>query len=192
MNAALNTIADNREILYRQLLGNSPTCPNRDWLACILASWALGKSAMPDYLGLPSAAFQQLVDSYFPDRPLSDFKPTGKTADFSRMLEKDDLQQLLMRYARDDSEQTQSIAAIIVTACLGDDHLWQDLGLWNRAQLTQLLRYNFAELAEKNSHDMKWKKFIYKQLCEAEGLFVCRAPSCGVCIDYQKCYGSEE
>jgi NifQ. len=40
--------------------------------------------------------------------------------------------------------------------------------------------------------DMKWKKFIYKQLCEAEGLYVCRAPSCEVCKDYDQCFGKEE
>jgi nitrogen fixation protein NifQ len=39
---------------------------------------------------------------------------------------------------------------------------------------------------------MKWKKFLYKQLCEEEGLYVCRAPSCQVCVDYERCYGSEE
>jgi nitrogen fixation protein NifQ len=55
-----------------------------------------------------------------------------------------------------------------------------------------MLQYNFPELAAKNDQDMKWKKFLYKQLCEAEGLYLCRAPSCNVCIDYPKCYGSEE
>jgi nitrogen fixation protein NifQ len=55
-----------------------------------------------------------------------------------------------------------------------------------------MLQYKFPHLAEKNDQDMKWKKFLYKQLCEAEGLYFCRAPSCNVCIDYPKCYGSEE
>ena len=58
--------------------------------------------------------------------------------------------------------------------------------------VTALLQYNFPTLAAKNTHDMKWKKFLYKQLCEAEGLFLCRAPSCQVCADYGQCYGSEE
>jgi nitrogen fixation protein NifQ len=54
-----------------------------------------------------------------------------------------------------------------------------------------MLQYNFPELAAKNEKDMKWKKFLYKQLCEAEGLYLCRAPSCDVCIDYSKCFGPE-
>jgi len=55
-----------------------------------------------------------------------------------------------------------------------------------------MLHHNFPELAAKNVKDMKWKKFLYKQLCEAEGIYLCRAPSCEVCIDYPKCFGSEE
>ncbi|MFM8444786.1 MAG: nitrogen fixation protein NifQ, partial [Methylococcus sp.] len=35
-----------------------------------------------------------------------------------------------------------------------------------------------------------WKKFLYKQLCEAEGIYVCRAPSCGECVDYADCFPS--
>lgn len=191
MAAALQRI-DNREHLYWQLLANTLANNNREWLACMLASWATGNSALPDYLGLPCAVFQQLLHTYFPQSEHSNFAPLGKTADFSRMLEHDDLQQLLIGHARDDNQETQAIATVIVAGCLGSNHLWQDLGLWNRAQLTELLRYNFPELAARNNHDMKWKKFLYKQLCEAEGLYICRAPSCGMCIDYMKCYGSEE
>jgi nitrogen fixation protein NifQ len=51
---------------------------------------------------------------------------------------------------------------------------------------------NFEPLALRNDKDMKWKKFLYKQLCEAEGIYVCRAPSCEVCVDYDNCFGNEE
>lgn len=84
------------------------------------------------------------------------------------------------------------MAEILVAGCLGDDHLWQDLGLWSRQELSGLIAHNFPAIAARNSRDMKWKKFLYKQLCEAEGIYVCRAPSCDVCIDYPKCFGSEE
>ncbi|GBE11207.1 nifQ [bacterium BMS3Abin12] len=51
---------------------------------------------------------------------------------------------------------------------------------------------NFPELAARNDRNMKWKKFLYKQLCEREGIHACRAPSCQVCIDYAQCFGPEE
>ena len=35
----------------------------------------------------------------------------------------------------------------------------------------------------ENDHDMKWKKFLYKQLCIQEGVYLRRAPSCAVCCD---------
>jgi nitrogen fixation protein NifQ len=38
---------------------------------------------------------------------------------------------------------------------------------------------------------MKWKKFLYRQFCAREEIYVCPAPSCGVCKDYAKCFGPE-
>ena len=46
-------------------------------------------------------------------------------------------------------------------------------------------------LARANTGDMKWKKFLYRRLCANEGIYVCPAPSCGVCKDYAKCFGPE-
>jgi nitrogen fixation protein NifQ len=84
------------------------------------------------------------------------------------------------------------MAKIVTAACMANDHLWQDLGLWSRSDLSQLMQTNFPELAARNVHDMKWKKFIYKQLCEREEIRICRAPSCEVCADYDKCFGPED
>ncbi len=82
-------------------------------------------------------------------------------------------------------------AETVAVACLGDNHLWQDLQLASRAELSGLMRHWFPALVEKNRHDMKWKKFLYKQLCEREELFICKAPSCAVCADRAACFGPE-
>jgi len=84
------------------------------------------------------------------------------------------------------------MSVIVATGCMANDHLWQDLGLWSRRDLSELMARNFPTLAAKNDRDMKWKKFLYKQLCEREGVYLCRAPSCAVCCDYAKCFGPEE
>lgn len=89
-------------------------------------------------------------------------------------------------------ETEQWLAEIIAAACLGMDHLWQDMGLWSRKELSDLLQRNFPALAVLNDRDMKWKKFLYKQLCDQQGIYVCRAPSCDVCADYNVCFGPEE
>jgi nitrogen fixation protein NifQ len=156
------------------------------------ASWWAGQGVLPDYLGLEPEQFIALTEHFFPGCCIPEQAPSGSKLDFSRMLERDDLVQLLMHYSKPDILETDWIIGVIVAGCLGSDHLWQDLGLWSRSQLSAMLQYNFPALAAKNDQDMKWKKFLYKQLCEAEGLYLCRAPSCNVCIDYAKCYGSEE
>ncbi len=179
-------------VVYSRLKTSSLMSPNHEWLACMTASWCAGQSALPDYMGLEPDQFNKLKNNYFQDSFLPELAPSGIYNDFDRMLEREDLINLLTRYSKANTLEINWVIGIIVAGCLGNDHLWQDLGLWSRSQLTALLHFNFPELAAKNSMDMKWKKFLYKQLCEEEGLYVCRAPSCNVCIDYAKCYGPEE
>lgn len=192
MNAVLESHNDQREYIYHSLIDDSEDNPNKRWLGKILASWLQGQSVLPDYLGLEPAQFSLLLETFFPGSDIPSQAPSGIQLDYSRMLEKEDLIKLLQQFSREQSDDNAWIIGLIVSACLGSDHLWQDLGLWQRSDLSALLAYNFPTLAERNSKDMKWKKFLYKQLCEAEGLYLCRAPSCEVCADYANCFGPEE
>lgn len=180
-----------RQQHYDNLLACGDGASNCIWLTQILASWLAGESVLPDRLGLTAEQFQGLR-AHFTGCYLPEQAPSGSRLDFSRMLEKQDIEQLLRQFAGPGLVETEWLIAIIVAACLGSDHLWHDLGLWSRKELSAMLQYHFPELAARNVKDMKWKKFLYKQLCEAEGLYVCRAPSCEVCQDYQNCFGSEE
>lgn len=191
MSIALQLV-DGREQFYSLLTSTPQNTPNHEWLACMVASWRTGRGVLPDYLGLEPDQYKQLTNTFFQGCTLPEQAVSGSQLDFSRMLEKEDLVNLLKNYGSPDRPEMDWMIAIIVAGCLGSDHLWQDLGLWSRTQLSAMLQYNFPELAAKNDRDMKWKKFLYKQLCEAEGLYLCRAPSCQVCIDYPKCYGPEE
>lgn len=112
----------------------------------------------------------------------------------SRDDEVADLCALLLEHADPQAGSDAQRAAVVeavAVACLGDDHLWQDLKLASRRELSLLMTHWFPALAAKNVRDMKWKKFLYKQLCEREELFVCKAPSCGVCSDHALCFGPE-
>jgi nitrogen fixation protein NifQ len=186
------SVVKSRQHIYQDLMARADQSPNSVWLAQIIASWSVGDGVLPDSLGLSQAQFQQLIDRTFPGYQLATQAFSGSCLDFSRMLEKQDLEILLGQFAVNPGEETEWLIAMIVAACLGSDHLWQDLGLWARADLSAMLGYNFPELLVRNSKDMKWKKFLYKQLCEAEGLYVCRAPSCEVCKDYPQCFGPED
>jgi len=181
-----------RQSVYDALMERADDSANCVWLAQMIASWQAGEGALPDRLGLDEMQFQTLFSERFSGYRLSPEAPSGLVTDFSRMLEKQDLEQFLQRFAGKQNQEADWLIAIIVAACLGSDHLWQDLGLWSRKELSEMLNHNFPEMAARNNKDMKWKKFIYKQLCEAEGLYVCRAPSCEVCQDYSNCFGAEE
>ena len=139
--------------------------------------------------GLRGAALQRLYSRYLPGQ----VAPAEEEASgFEAADEFDDLVALLLDHRSDDSEETEWLAFAVATACFGDNHLWQDVGLPSRAVLSELLRGYFGSLYEKNAGNMKWKKFFYKQLCERMHINVCKAPTCGVCSDYLQCFGSEE
>jgi len=109
----------------------------------------------------------------------------------SRLEELQDLLDLLLEHRADDSDETRRMAYFVAESCMGDNHLWQDMGLPNRNALNALMHTHFPNLHAKNSGNMKWKKFFYRQLCERADILICKSPSCGVCVDYDKCFGPE-
>lgn len=178
--------------LYTSLMACCQGDPLEDTLARMLSSWLVGNSAMPAWLGLNETEFQQMMHRHFPGFGLDVFHGVGYDLDVERSDEMSDLRKLLIQNRTSGSQSQAWMVEIVISGCLGDDHLWQDLGLWNRSELSQLMLDNFEPLAKRNDKDMKWKKFLYKQLCETEGIYTCRAPSCEVCNDFQVCFGPEE
>jgi nitrogen fixation protein NifQ len=108
-----------------------------------------------------------------------------------RSDEYEDLLALLLEHRRDHGDESTWLASVVAAACMGDNHLWQDLGLANRLELSELMQTYFPFLYARNTGNMKWKKFFYKQLCEQAGVRACRAPSCAECAEYVVCFGSE-
>lgn len=106
----------------------------------------------------------------------------------ARHLEYLDLLQLLLEYAIDDGAHTAAIARWIAVTCMGDDHLWEDLGLPERPALSAMISRHFPALYAINTGNMRWKRFFYKQLCEREEVYACRSPSCGECSEYSHCF----
>ena len=161
-------------------------------LARMLASWSFGMGSMPEWLGLGEVEFRHMMVFHFPGYPLHEFAGLGQPLDLARMDESEDLRKLLLQSRNGSSDYELWMVDIMVAGCMGNDHLWQDLGLWQRTDLSNLMMDNFRALALRNDRDMKWKKFLYKQLCEAEGIYICRSPSCEVCVDYEHCFETEE
>lgn len=81
---------------------------------------------------------------------------------------------------------------VIARRAMRPDHLWQDLGLCDRGELNRLLARHFPTLHAGNTGNMRWKKYFYRRLCEAEGFSLCTAPSCAACTDFTSCFGEED
>lgn len=112
----------------------------------------------------------------------------------TREDEVEDLLALLLAHADPAAGSAQEIHRValgVAVASLGDQHLWQDLQLASRAELTALMRRWFPALVARNVGDMKWKKFLYRQLCEREQILICKSPSCAACSDFALCFGPE-
>lgn len=160
--------------------------PNRPLLASLIAGQSAGFGCLPADLGLGAEPHAQLLADYFPGSRLAGIERPAIV-----IPEWEDLYKLLADECDPTRPSAAWMASIVATACAGSDHLWQDLGLSSRDQLSALMRINFPGLAAANSGDMKWKKFLYRQVCSREGIYVCPAPSCGVCADFAKCFGPE-
>jgi len=180
---------ERRDSIYRDLMSHARGLPNDATLACICATWASGGGALPDFMGLATLDFHQLLVYHFPGAvPLAECRGVRAPERADEMRE---IRALLLHHRAGQCPSEIWVADIVTTACMAGNHLWQDLGLWSRRQLSELMTRNFPTLAAQNVKDMKWKKFLYRQLCTAEGIHVCRAPSCDACIDYPACFGRQ-
>lgn len=102
------------------------------------------------------------------------------------------LRDILYMYASSTGGLAPYLAVMIARRCKAPHHLWQDLGLRNRGELSRLMSQHFTVLAERNSGDMKWKKFLYRLVCRSEGFSLCVAPVCSDCDDFENCFGAED
>jgi nitrogen fixation protein NifQ len=161
--------------------------PARPVFASMVVGRSLGEGVLPYALGLGEERFIDFWQRYFPGPQLILLE--GNHEDIPEL---DDIEHLLLDYRAGLRDSELWLARIVACGCAGRDHLWQDLGLANRKELSLLMKTGFPTLAALNVGDMKWKKFLYRQYCARDGIYVCPAPSCGVCIDYAKCFAPEE
>ena len=174
------------DLLGRPAKAHAAADPLRPVLASLLAGRCLHLGVLPATLGLPEAAFHTLCDDYFAGDPI-----VLPDAAAHNLFELEDLRELLLAHRAGARESEVWLADIVACACGGRDHLWQDLGLAHRGELSSLMRLAFPSLAALNSGDMKWKKFIYRQYCSRDGLDLCPAPSCGACAERAQCFAPE-
>lgn len=141
-------------------------------------------------IGLDRAALTALIAEWLPaGGGLVDLAAEPSTIVLDE--EESQLLALLDRFSADNAATTQRVAKIVTRRAMSPRHLWQDLGLVNRGELTRLIERWFPQLAADNTDNMKWKKFFYRKICELEGFNLCAAPTCRECNDFENCFGEE-
>ena len=62
------------------------------------------------------------------------------------------------------------VSSVLTRACLRPDHLWRDLGLSGREDVTALLTRHYPGLAARNVRNLRWKQYLAYAACEHAGL----------------------
>jgi nitrogen fixation protein NifQ len=178
---------------YRDLIGcdcaeaviDDDLAFDRHVLACILS--ASGSGAEP--VGLTDAELSRLMAACFSERGVAagwDPSPALCEDDEVTMV-----RDLLLANRSSAGDVGRWLAAMIARRSMEPNHLWEDLGLRERSELTRLLARHFAPLAARNTRNMRWKRFFYRMLCEDDGFVMCTTPVCTQCRDFDLCFGDE-
>ena len=183
---------------YRALTGCHPADAtidddfsfDRHVLASILAAAAMENGAVAERAGLATADLARLMAQWFPAAC------GGCIAWQTRDAEADDdeiamVRDLLLAQRSSAGDVGRWLAAMVARRAMEPNHLWEDLGLRDRSELTRLLIRHFGPLAVRNTRNMRWKRFFYRMLCEDDGLVMCSTPVCTNCNDFNLCFGDE-
>jgi len=182
------------EAIYGDLIRLASHAPSsafdRHLAAAIIALAAAEAEAegtsLADATGLDDAALAELAGLCFPG---AGFPPAGDP-----MLAPEELalNDILWMNASRASAFERILARLVARRSRRPNHLWQDLGLSDRSELSMLMEIHFPGLARRNVVDMKWKKFFYRMMCGSDGFRMCAAPVCSECDDFDQCFGAED
>jgi len=174
--------------VYRWLMGaeSRPACEAFDAhvVGAVLALSVDGTRrgvSLSDSLGLSPSETAELVGSHFPH---AQGLFTGLSAAVAQPASEDELclRDLLWRGSTERTELERKFAVIIARRAQLPNH---------RRELSWLMSRHFEPLANKNSTDMKWKKFLYRTICRDASYSLCVSPTCSECTDYDGCFGEE-
>jgi nitrogen fixation protein NifQ len=162
---------------------------DRHVLACILAAAAMEGGPLAERAGLSEQELNELLAQRFPSAMIRAFTWMSNAAsvDDETVMVRD----LLLAQRSTEGEVGYWLAAMVARRAMEPNHLWEDLGLRERPELSRLLTRHFAPLAARNTKNMRWKRFFYRMLCEDDGFVMCATPVCTQCNDFDLCFGEE-
>ncbi|MGA8172694.1 MAG: nitrogen fixation protein NifQ [Methylocystis sp.] len=182
---------------YRVLTGVLPEAAiteegaafDRHVLASIIALASTESGGLPARTGLSAADLEDVSARGFPG-----LKILGSCQVGPSLIDTDEMEvvrDLFLANRSSEGDCGRWFAAMMARRALEPNHLWEDLGLRERSELTRLISRHFAPLAVRNDKNMRWKRFIYRMMCEDDGFVMCSSPVCSNCADYSLCFGAE-
>jgi nitrogen fixation protein NifQ len=159
-------------------------------LAIAMAEARDGGGLLVEGVGLESWELRALFGIMFPGAlPLLE---GWTTASIAVGDDESALRDVLWYNSAGSGPLSRALVKMVARRCQRPNHLWQDLGLGSRRELSALMTRHFPRLAQRNANDMKWKKFFYRTMCSSTGFSLCVAPVCSECDDFDTCFGPED
>ena len=174
----------------QQLLNGADDARNADTLAFARLIGARLHANNLLLLGLGSNELAALFARHFP-RFKADIDLPIAVASSPHWQFITELRDLLLSHdvtASASADDAHCLATIVATACERPDHLWRDLGLNGRDDVSAILVRHYPRLVARNVNALRWKKFLAQEVALAHGRPVTHAPGCPGCEDYAHCY----
>jgi len=185
------------EDVYRWLLTGADAAPcegfDRHVVASIISLALMDNQrgvSLVAASGLAPTELTELAQLCFPHTETM-FARVDQDEEVVRAVDERCLQELLFRGSTARSRLEFLLACMIARRAQRPNHLWQDLGLRRRQELSWLMQRHFEPLFTRNKQNLRWKKFLYRQICRDEGYTICPAPSCEECDERERCLGEE-
>ncbi len=185
---------------YRILMGSPAPAgvanEDRHLFACLLSVAAQDPHEPAAALGLTPDAVDTLLETFFPgvDGAVLADRPTPAPG-VPPQINDEVLAILLSHVPRDDSGRAVPaslwLARALAARAAHPGHLWSAMGLFARPELSAAIRRHLPTLAAANHKGMRWKRYLFKQVCDLHGAVLCKAPDCGLCSDYALCFAPD-
>ena len=180
---------------YRQLLATAApvgiAAAERHLFACLLAVAAGEPYPLAAALGLEEWELAELLQRDFPGIAPATLEAGRHRGEAPPAANPEVLAILRSHLPAGDDPAPGWLAQMIAARAAHPGHLWVAMGLFERPELTAAIRRLLPSLAAANSQGMRWKRFLFRQVCDLHGATLCKAPDCGVCSDYALCFPAE-
>lgn len=187
--------------LFRALIDSTPVpgipLEDRQLFACLLSVAAQEEAPLNQALGLSSLMLEALLLRVFPgvDPQKLFADPATKTGTPPQV--NPEVRELLLAYVSKSDWGWSQFAALLLARVIAaraahPGHLWIAMGLFERPALSAAIGRHLPALLAANEKKMRWKRFLFKQVCDRNGGVMCKTPDCGQCSDYAFCFAPEE